>query len=116
MGKVTVDDLKQIKEKTAAEIALRQVPETARVTVHIGDCGLAAGARDIMQTFMKALEESGRRDIRLLAADCADPENCGNEPKVTVQAGDTAPVIYENVTPEKAEKIFSTHVLGGNTL
>ncbi|MFO8113542.1 MAG: (2Fe-2S) ferredoxin domain-containing protein [Desulfosalsimonadaceae bacterium] len=116
MGKVSVDDLKRIKEETAAEIALRQVPETVRVTVHIGDCGLAAGARDVMKTFMKVLEESGRRDIRLLAADCPDPENCGNEPKVTVQAGNTDSVIYENVTPEKAEKIFSAHVLGGNPL
>ncbi len=116
MEKMTVDDLKRIKEKTSAEIALRQVPATVRVTVHIGDCGLAAGARDVMKTFMKALEESSRRDIRLLAADCPDPENCGNEPKVTVEAGDAPPVVYENVTVQKAEEIFSSHVLGGNQL
>lgn len=116
MANVTVEDLRQIKEKTAAEMALRQIPASIRVTVHIGDCGLAAGARDVMKAFIKALEKSGRRDIRLLAADCADPENCGNEPKVTVAAGDDPPVVYQKVTPEKAEQIFSGHIIGGTVL
>ncbi len=113
MAKVTVDDLKRIKEQTAAEMALRQIPETARITVHIGDCGLAAGARDVLKAFMKAMAASDRRDIRILAADCLDPENCANEPKVTVKIGDGAPVLFENVTPEKAEEIFTSHVVGG---
>lgn len=116
MAKLTVEDLKQIKEKTAAEMALRQVPETARITVHIGDCGLKAGARDVMKAFIAALEKSDRRDIRIIAADCLDPETCSNEPKVTVKVGDTPAVIYENVTPEKAEEIFSSHVLEGKQL
>lgn len=113
MAKLTIDDLKQIKEKTAAEMALRQVPETTRITVHIGDCGLAAGAREVLQSFMEEMAKADRRDIRIFAADCQDPENCENEPKVTVRTGDDEPVIYGSVTPEKAREIFAGHVLGG---
>jgi len=116
MAKLTIEDLKQIKEKTAAEMALRQVPETARITVHIGDCGLAAGAREVLQSFMEELAKADRRDIRIFAADCPDPENCANEPKVTVRTGDDEPVIYESVTPEKAREIFAGHILGGQAV
>jgi NADP-reducing hydrogenase subunit HndB len=116
MPKLTVEDLKRIREKTAAELSLRQTPASVLVTVHVGDCGLAAGARDIMKTFMKELSTANRTDIRLLAADCIDPENCGNEPKVTIKAGDAPPVVYQNVTPEKAVEIFSSHVLGGEVV
>ena len=116
MAKVSVEDLRHIKEKTAAEMALRQIPASIRITVHIGDCGLEAGARDVMKAFIKALEKTDRRDIRLLAADCPDPENCGNEPKVTVEAEDGPPVVYQKVTPEKAEEIFSSHIIGGTVL
>lgn len=116
MTKVSVEDLRHIKEKTSADMALRQIPASIRITVHIGDCGLEAGARDVMKAFIKALEKTDRRDIRLLAADCADPENCGNEPKVTVAAGGNPPVVYQKVTPEKAEEIFSGHIIGGTVL
>ena len=116
MAKLTVEDLKKIREKTAAELSLRQTPASIRVTIHVGDCGLAAGARDIMKTFMKELAAAKRHDIRLLAADCIDPENCGNEPKVTIETDDNPPVVYQNVTPEKAVEIFSSHVLGGKVV
>lgn len=116
MAKLTTDDLKQIKEKTAVEMALRQIPEMARITVHIGDCGLAAGAREVLQSFMEEMDKADRRDIRIFAADCPDPEDCANEPKVTVRTGDDEPVVYGNVTPEKAKEIFAGHLLGGQVV
>jgi NADP-reducing hydrogenase subunit HndB len=114
MTKITVEDLKRIKEKTSADMALRQIPETARIIVHIGDCGIKAGARDVMKAFMDAMAKTDRRDIRLLAADCLDPENCANEPKVTIKVNGGQAVVYQNMTPEKAKEVFARHVLGGS--
>lgn len=116
MGKVTVDDLRRIKEETSADMALRQIPESVRIIVHIGDCGEAAGARDVMKAFLEQVSKSNRRDVRLLAADCADPENCAHEPKVTVRAGNHPPVVYQEITPEKAAEIFASHVQGGTVV
>lgn len=110
MATLTVDDLKKIKEKTAPELALRQTRPKARITVHIGDCGLAAGARDVMKAFIEVRAQAKRPDIYLLAADCIDPEDCDNEPKVTVQTEGQEPVVHTNVTPEKAKEIFESQL------
>ena len=48
MAKLTIEDLKQIKEKTAKLNSLRDGPANTKITVHMGTCGIAAGARDVM--------------------------------------------------------------------
>ena len=116
MTKLSVEDLKQIKNKTLVGMALRQTTPSVQVTIHMGDCGLAAGARDLVKVFMNAMGQANRQDIRLLVADCADAEKCGNEPKITVVSGSEAPVVYQDVTPEKAQEIFTGHILGGTVL
>ncbi|RLF55082.1 MAG: (2Fe-2S) ferredoxin domain-containing protein, partial [Thermoplasmata archaeon] len=48
MGKLTIDDLKKIKERVKKDTALREGGSTVKVTVHMGTCGIAAGAREVM--------------------------------------------------------------------
>ncbi|MFW6333996.1 MAG: hypothetical protein ACOC0W_01905 [Desulfosalsimonas sp.] len=59
MGKITVEDLHRIKEKTRSRIAMRLQEPDIRITVHMGECGIGAGARDVMKTL---LEETGRAE------------------------------------------------------
>ncbi|RPI36291.1 MAG: (2Fe-2S) ferredoxin domain-containing protein, partial [Nitrospiraceae bacterium] len=48
MARLTIDDLLKIKEKHKAEFQLREGGYRAKVTVHMGTCGIAAGARAVM--------------------------------------------------------------------
>ena len=50
MAKLTIQDLKKIKEKVHRETALRDGAMTTKITVHMGTCGIAAGAREIMSS------------------------------------------------------------------
>ena len=68
MAKLTIDDLKKIKEETAKSTALREGGATVKITVHMGTCGIAAGARDVMNALMEELAESDRSDIRVIAS------------------------------------------------
>jgi len=52
MAKMSIDDLKRIKEKTARETSLRDGEANVKITVHMGTCGIAAGARDVMNALM----------------------------------------------------------------
>jgi len=45
MGKIKIEDLKKIKERIGSENALRAGERRVKVTVHMGTCGIAAGAR-----------------------------------------------------------------------
>ena len=45
MAKLTVDDLKRIKEEVRSTTVLREGGFRAKVNIHMGTCGIAAGAR-----------------------------------------------------------------------
>ncbi len=112
MPKLTLDDLKKLREKAKRTMSLREGGDfRAKVTVHMGTCGIAAGARAIMNTFLTEIEERDIRDVLLSNSGCAGL--CSKEPMVTVELQGQAPVKYIELTPEKAKDIFEKHVLSG---
>jgi len=112
MPRLTVADLQKIKEKHKAEMSLREGGARARVTVHMGTCGLAAGARTIMTALLDEIEKSGATDIMVTTSGCAGL--CAREPLATVEILDRPPVKYCDLTEEKIREIFREHILGGN--
>jgi NADP-reducing hydrogenase subunit HndB len=80
----------------------------------MGTCGIAAGARKIMNTLMEAIEEKDIKDVILTSSGCAGL--CSKEPMATVELKDEAPVKYVDLTPEKIRKILDEHVMGGKVV
>ncbi len=112
MPKLTIDDLEKIREKAKSITTLREGgPYKTKVTVHMGTCGIAAGARKIMETFLKEVESKGIHDVMLTTSGCAGL--CSREPMITVEAIGQPPVKYVDLTPEKAKEIFEKHIIGG---
>ena len=112
MPKIKVDDLAKIREQMARTMSLRDGDARAKVTVHMGTCGIAAGARNIMSTMMALMEGRETKDIILTTSGCAGL--CSREPMMTVELKGEAPIKYVDLTKDKAEKIFQDHVLSGN--
>ena len=111
MGKITIEDLNKISQKVKDTISLRQGTGRCRVIVHMGTCGIAAGARAIMTALIKELESQDIQDIILTTSSCAGL--CSREPMVTVEVKDQPPVKYADLTPDKAKEILEKHVVGG---
>ena len=115
MSKLTIDDLAKIREKTRRQTTLRQGAGRVKMTVHMGTCGIAAGARDIMTAVLKEVETRGLHDVIVTNSGCAGL--CSQEPMLTVEAVDEpAPVKYVLITPEKVKKIIDSHVLHGDVV
>ena len=112
MAKLKVEDLKRIKDSMAGTVNLRSGDYRVKITVHMGTCGIAAGARSIMNKFLEKLEESGATDVILTSSGCAGL--CNHEPMITIEAKESAPVKYVNLDPDKASKIFDEHVMKNN--
>jgi len=70
MAKITIEDLKKIKEKTSKDTSLRHGGATVKITVHMGTCGIAAGAREVMNSLMEEMSLVERDDIRVVASGC----------------------------------------------
>lgn len=112
MAKLKIEDLKKIKESMKGTVNLRQGKYRVKITVHMGTCGIAAGARTIMNAFLAKVEKSEATDIILTSSGCAGL--CNREPMVTLEVKESAPVKYVKLDPDKANRIFDEHVLGGN--
>jgi NADP-reducing hydrogenase subunit HndB len=111
MAKLTIEDLKQIKEKTAKETSLRDGPANIKITVHMGTCGIAAGAREVMNALMEEMAEADRQDIRVVASGCMGM--CSSEPNVTVEVQGSEPIVYQLMDSNKMRQVFKRHVLLG---
>ncbi len=111
MPKITPDDLKKIRETMTRTMHLRESDARARVTVHMGTCGISAGARKIMSALMTLVEECDTADVILTTSGCAGL--CSREPMMTVELRGAAPVKYVDLDEATTERIFREHVLAG---
>ena len=111
MAKLRPEDLTKIAESMKRAMSLREGAGRAKVTVHMGTCGIAAGARKIMRAAMQCAEEHGADDVIVTTSGCAGL--CSREPMMTVELAGQAPVKYVDVTEEKVKEIFAGHVVDG---
>ena len=114
MPKLKIEDLKKIREKVKQTTVLREGAGRAKVTVHMGTCGIAAGARDIMDTLLGEIEVDDVKDVIVTTSGCAGL--CSREPMATVEVLDHPPVKYVDLTREKMQRIFQEHVLKGSVV
>lgn len=109
--KLSIQDLAKIREKTKSLMTIRESEGRARVTVHMGTCGIAAGAREIMDALLNEISKADIQDVIVTTSGCAGL--CSKEPMATVELKNQPPVKYGELTPEKVRKIFVQHILGG---
>lgn len=114
MAKMSLEDLKKIKESVQASVTLREGGYRAKVNVHMGTCGIAAGARGIMSAVLDEIAQRDIKDVVVTTSGCAGL--CSREPMITVERIGEAPVKYGDLTPEKMREIFVEHVLGGKVV
>lgn len=110
MAKLKPEDLDKITEKIRRTTLLREGSGRARVIVHMGTCGIAAGARAVMRALLDEIEAKDTKDVMVTTSSCAGL--CSREPMITVQLQNQPPVKYVDLTPEKVKEVFSKHVLG----
>jgi len=111
MPKLKLEDLAKIKDKVKTSTALREGGYKAKITVHMGTCGIASGAIKVMQALMDEIAKKDIKDVIITTSGCAGL--CSREPMATVELMGEAPVKYVDLDDEKTRKILAEHVLGG---
>ncbi len=114
MPGLTIADLKKIKERQRGEFILREGGYRAKITVHMGTCGIAAGARDVMEALLDEVAKAKADDVIVTNSGCAGL--CSREPLATVEIRDQAPLKYCDLNGERMREIVREHVLGGTPL
>ncbi len=110
----SLEDLKRVREEALEKRKVKSASGVAQVTVAMGTCGIAAGARDTMKAILNYIETNHVSGVVVTQTGCIGM--CEREPIVQVTIGDQPKVTYGKVTPEVAELIMKEHVQSGKTV
>ncbi len=111
MPRLFIEDLKRIRDSRRQAIRLRSGVASVRVTVHLGACGVSAGARDVMAVLLKEIDRQQLSDVIVLTSGCAG--HCSREPMATVELAGESPVRYADLNPDRMLRVLREHVLEG---
>ena len=108
-------ELKAIRDKAQAELNMRKEnPNAARVLVGMATCGIAAGARPVLNAFVDEIAKRGLKDITVTQTGCIGI--CQYEPVVEIEIPGEEKVTYVKMTPEKAVKVVNDHLVNHNVV
>ena len=105
-------ELAAIREKMKDKVVLREGTSTTRIVVGMATCGIAAGARPVLNAFVDGVNKEGlASDVVVSQTGCIGI--CQYEPVVEVYKAGEEKVTYVKMTVEKAEKVLKEHIKGG---
>jgi len=105
-------DLKALRDRAQAEIDLRTGQKDMQITIHMGTCGIAAGARDVLVALSDALMTALVQTVTLRQSGCAG--QCDREPMFTLTDRSGQQFRYGKLDAGKVQRIVREHVVAGN--
>ncbi len=114
MPKLITEDLLKIKEKQKAAFTFKEGSYMTKITVHMGTCGLAAGAKAVMDALVDEISKNNIKDILIASSGCAGI--CSREPIATVKQASYEPIMYCDLNAEKIRKIVGEHLINGKVV
>ena len=103
-------ELKRLKEEALAKRQAKTIAGQVQITVGMGTCGIAAGAREAMKAILETIEVENLSGIVVKQTGCIGL--CEWEPIVEVAIGDAPKVIYGKVSADRVRQIMKQHVMG----
>ena len=112
MAKMSLDDLRKLRDDKKNDLRKRDADgKEIQVIVGMGTCGIAAGAKETLDTFISSLDENKLVDSCLVRqTGCMGL--CHSEPTVEVVVPGMPPVIYGRVNSDVAKQIIQKHIIG----
>jgi NADP-reducing hydrogenase subunit HndB len=108
-------ELQAIKEKMKNKIVLREGSSDVRVVVGMATCGIAAGARPVLNAFVEEVNNAGLADkVTVSQTGCVG--YCQLEPIVEIYEAGKDKVTYIHMTADKAKDVVEKHLKGGKVV
>jgi len=109
----SLEELAKIRERMAGKVALREGENSVRIVVGMATCGIAAGARPVLNTLVDEVVKQGVSD-KATVSQTGCIGICQYEPVVEVFEPGKEKVTYVKMTPDKAKRVVAEHIKGGN--
>ena len=108
-------ELAAIRDKMKDKVVIREGSNETRVVVGMATCGIAAGARPVLNAFVKAVNEAGLNEkVTVSQTGCVG--YCQLEPIVEIYEAGKEKVTYIHMTADKAKEVVEKHLKGGKVV
>ena len=108
-------ELEMIKEKNRGAIILPEGGNNIRIVVGMATCGIAAGARPVLEALEAGIKKNSLgKQVSLIQTGCVGV--CQYEPVIEIYQAGKERVTYVKMTAEKAEKVLEQHIMGGKVV
>jgi len=115
MAKMTLDDLKKRREETKVAMDMRDTSnKEIQIIVGMGTSGIAAGAKEVLNTFVTILTEKKLSNVKIRQTGSIGLDHA--EPVVEVHMPGMPNIIYGRVNPDIAKKIVTEHIMNKKLL
>ena len=111
----SLEELKAIKARMQDKVSVRTSSGDIRIVVGMATCGIAAGARPVLNAFVEGITDAGLSD-KVMVSQTGCIGICQYEPVVEVYAPGKEKVTYVKMTPEKAVRVVNDHIVNGNVV
>jgi NADP-reducing hydrogenase subunit HndB len=108
----SLNDLEELRQKAQQELTIRQTTGTT-ITIGMGTCGIAAGARQTMQAILQELDARGI-DAHIATVGCIGM--CSKEPLVDIDQAGKPRVTYANILADMVPRLIKEHLIEGNVI
>lgn len=110
----TFKELEEIRNRVLDEVSQRKDRTGTRIVVGMATCGIAAGARPVLLSFVEEVNNRDLKDVIVSQTGCIGV--CYLEPVVEVYKPGEEKVTYVKMTAEKAKEVVEEHILGGKPI
>ncbi len=108
-------ELQAIKDRMKDKVVLREGTSNVRVVIGMATCGIAAGARPVLNTFVEEVNNGGLSEkVTVSQTGCIG--QCSLEPIVEIFEAGKEKVTYVKMTAEKAKEVVEKHLKGGKII
>ena len=109
----SLEDLKKMREAALKKVEMREGGKDYRVVVGMATCGIAAGARPVLN---RLVEETAKHNYNCVITQTGCIGMCVYEPIVEVYDKDGGHTTYVHMTPEKAAEMLEEHIANGRVV
>jgi NADP-reducing hydrogenase subunit HndB len=107
----SIAELEEIRKKALEDMSLRKNEQGTRIIVGMATCGIAAGARPVMNAFLEELKKRNINNVSVTMTGCVGA--CRLEPIADVIEADGKKTTYVKMTPQKAARVVAEHIVNG---
>jgi len=110
----SLEDLKKLRDASIKNMNMRYQSGGTRVQVGMGTCGIAAGAKPVLNKFLEELHDKKVDNVTVTQVGCMG--ECAFEPIVEIIDPDGTSTIYANVCERMVPEIVEEHIMEGKKL